>query len=200
MRAAAWGMSRLNNPVDRKVEDDLDRHLIQGVARNLDRLAFAELFDRLAPRVKSFILYKGATPELAEDLVQEAMISVWTKAGLYDPTKGTVKTWVFTIARNLRIDRMRRESSMPLTDLGDYDAESDEPRSDDVLMRKQDGDLIARALRDIPAEQKEVLTLSFFEDVPQSEIAQRLNLPVGTVKSRMRLAYGRLRKCLETSL
>ena len=200
MNAAAWSMPKLENQIERVSEDGLDRRLIQSVARNLDREAFAALFDRLAPRVKSFMLRKGATPEVAEDLVQEAMISIWTKAGLYDPAKGTVKTWVFTIARNLRIDRLRRESPMLLANLEDYDAESEEPLGDEVVSRKQENDLLARALRDIPDEQREVLMLSFIEDIPQAEIAQRLGLPLGTVKSRIRLAYGRLRKSLETSL
>ena len=95
---------------DRNADDQLNRHLIQRVAQNLDRDAFAQLFDRVAPRLKSFMLRKGASPEQAEDLVQEAMLMLWRKAGLYDPAKGTVSTWVFTIVRNLRIDRLRREA------------------------------------------------------------------------------------------
>ena len=94
-------------------EDLASRRLVQRIAKNLDREAFANLFDAFAPRVKSFMIRKGASPDLAEDLVQETMINVWTKAGMYDPAKGTVLTWVFTIARNLRIDRIRRESSRP---------------------------------------------------------------------------------------
>ena len=86
---------------------------------------------------------------------------------------------------------------MPLSDLGDYDAPSGEPGSDELLTRKQEAGLVAQALAEIPAEQKEALMLSFVDDLPQSEIALRLNLPLGTVKSRMRLAYGRLRKTLE---
>lgn len=178
-------------------EDLASRRLIQRVAKNLDREAFASLFDILAPRVKSFMIRKGASPDLAEDLVQETMINVWTKAGMYDPAKGTVLTWVFTIARNLRIDRIRRESSRPLAELGDYDVPSDEPGSEEILARKDEARCVAHALAGIPSEQRVILMLSFVDDVPQSEIARRLNLPLGTVKSRMRLAYNHLRKTLE---
>jgi len=175
--------------------------LIQRIAKNLHREAFAGLFDAFAPRVKSFMIRKGASPDLAEDLaedlVPETMINVWTKAGMYDPAKGTVLTWVFTIARNLRIDRIRRESSRPLAELGDYDAPSDAPGSEEVLARKDEARCVTRALAGIPPEQREILMLSFVDDVPQGEIARRLNLPLGTVKSRMRLAYNHLRKRLE---
>jgi RNA polymerase sigma-70 factor, ECF subfamily len=168
------------------------------VAQNLDRAAFGQLFDRFAPRLKSFMMRKGASPDLAEDLVQEAMLLIWTKAGLYDPAKGSVFGWVFTVARNLRIDRLRRDSTMPLSPLDDYDEASDDPGGDEILSRKQEDRHVATALMDIPSEQREVLLLSYVEDMPQTEIAQRLNLPLGTVKSRMRLAYNRLRKSLET--
>jgi RNA polymerase sigma-70 factor (ECF subfamily) len=108
-----------------------------------------------------------------------------------------VTTWIFTIARNLRIDRIRREQTVHLTELGDYDEPSDDPGSDDVLIAAEEQSLVNRALREIPEEQKQILILSYVEDVPQTEIAERLNLPLGTVKSRMRLAYRRMRKLLE---
>ena len=197
MLAMSWDMLTKNNKTDPKGEDLAAKRLVQNIAKNLDRDAFAGLFDAFAPRLKSFMMRKGASPDLAEDLVQETMITVWTKAGLYDPSKGSVLTWLFTIARNLRIDRIRRESSRPLAELGDYDAPSDEPGSEEILARKDEAQCVARALAKIPPEQMKILTLSFVEDVSQSEIAQRLNLPLGTVKSRMRLAYNHLRKTLE---
>jgi RNA polymerase sigma-70 factor (ECF subfamily) len=178
----------------------LFRSLITRVAQNRDRQAFAQLFDHFAPRLKSFMMRKNASAELAEDLVQEAMIAVWTKAAMYEPSKGSVTTWVFTIARNLRIDRIRRDVHMPTTELGDYDEPSDAPEGEELLGRKQEGGLVARALQSIPEEQRQILVLSFVEEIPQSEIATRLSIPLGTVKSRMRLAYGHLRRILETGL
>ena len=162
-----------------------------------DRAAFARIFDYFGPRVKSFMMRKGASAELAEDLVQETMIAVWSKATLYAPERGAVSTWVFTIARNLRIDRLRRESSAHFTDLEGFDAPSGDVPGDDALNRLQEDSHVARALAQIPAEQRELLILSYVEDVPQSMIAERLKLPLGTVKSRMRLAYRRMRTLLE---
>lgn len=171
--------------------------LLFRVARERDRAAFAEIFDHFAPRVKSFMMRKGASAELAEDLVQETMIAVWTKAALYVPERGAASTWVFTMARNLRIDRLRRESAAHFTDLEDFDAPSDDVPGDEAVNRSQEDSHVARALAQIPPEQRELLILSYVDDVPQSMIAERLNLPLGTVKSRMRLAYRRMRKLLE---
>lgn len=185
---------------EKQAQDARFREMIRRVAQAHDRSAFAELFDHFAPRLKSFMMRKNASAELAEDLVQEAMIAVWTKAGLYEPSKGSVTTWVFTIARNLRIDRIRRDVHMPTVELGDYDEPSEAVEGEELLGRKQEDGLVAEALKTIPEEQRQVLLLSFIEDMPQSEIAAKLSIPLGTVKSRMRLAYGHLRRYLETSL
>src|SRR3954469_16503708 len=109
------GMESANKRQDEDKQrlESMFRALIMRVAQNRDRLAFGQLFDHFAPRLKSFMMRKNTSAELAEDLVQEAMISVWTKAALYEPSKGSVTTWVFTIARNLRIDRIRRDVHMP---------------------------------------------------------------------------------------
>jgi RNA polymerase sigma-70 factor, ECF subfamily len=171
--------------------------LLFRVASERDRAAFAEIFDHFAPRVKSFMMRKGASAELAEDLVQETMIAVWSKAALYVPERGAASTWVFTIARNLRIDRLRRESAAHFSDLEDFDAPSDDVPGDEAMNRSQEDSHVAKALAQIPPEQRELLILSYVDDVPQSMIAERLNLPLGTVKSRMRLAYRRMRKLLE---
>jgi RNA polymerase sigma-70 factor, ECF subfamily len=172
--------------------------LMTRVATHRDREAFAGLFDHFAPRVKSFMMRKGASADQAEDLVQETMVAVWSKAALYVGDRGSVSTWIFTIARNLRIDRLRRERTSQYTDIDDYDAVSDAPQQDDALARFQEDGAVARALAQIPVEQRELLILSYVEDLPQSEIAARLQIPLGTVKSRMRLAYRRLKKMLET--
>jgi RNA polymerase sigma-70 factor, ECF subfamily len=198
MRDAASRMARHNSLANRGLDQAVLAELISTVAAHRDRAAFARLFDHFAPRLKSFMMRKGAAPDTAEDLVQDAMIAVWTKCGLYAPEKGSVSTWVFTIARNLRIDRLRREHAVPVSELGDHDETSDEPGSDEILNRAEEDRLVSRALTKIPSEQREVLILSYVEDVPQSEIAKRLDLPLGTVKSRMRLAYRRLRQSLET--
>jgi RNA polymerase sigma-70 factor (ECF subfamily) len=183
-------------PLPSPRQEDLAALLLR-VANARDRAAFATIFDHFAPRVKSFMMRKGASAEVAEDLVQDTMIAVWSKAALYVPERGAASTWVFTIARNLRIDRLRRESSAYFTDLEDFDAPSDDVPGDEAMNRSQEDSQVARALAQIPPEQRELLILSYVDDVPQSMIAERLNLPLGTVKSRMRLAYRRMRKLLE---
>jgi RNA polymerase sigma-70 factor, ECF subfamily len=169
------------------------------IAGQRDREAFASLFDAFAPRIKSFMMRKGASAEQAEDLVQETMIAVWSKAGLYVRERGSVSTWIFTIARNLRIDRLRRERSSMFTDLDDFDAPSEDASAEESLGRFQEDGLVSRALSQIPEEQRQLLILSYVDDLPQSEIAKKLQIPLGTVKSRMRLAYRRLQKLLETA-
>jgi RNA polymerase sigma-70 factor, ECF subfamily len=171
---------------------------LKRVAETRDRAAFSALFDHFAPRVKSFMIRKGSNPEQAEDLVQEAMIAVWNKAAMFSTDRGSVSTWIFTIARNLRIDRLRREKSQLYTDLEDFDAPDLRGDAEESLGRSQEDNHVATALAQIPEEQRQLLILSYVEDVPQSEIATRLNIPLGTVKSRMRLGYRRMRKLLET--
>ncbi len=172
--------------------------LLVRVAATKDRAAFAVLFDHFAPRVKSFMMRKGSNSEQAEDLVQETMIAVWSKAAMFSTEKGSVSTWIFTIARNLRIDKLRRERAQLYTDLEDFDAPDLSAGAEETLGRSQEDNHVTLALAQIPVEQRDLLILSFVEDVPQSEIATRLGIPLGTVKSRMRLGYQRLRKLLES--
>ncbi len=171
--------------------------LLGRVAEARDKQAFSELFTHYGPRLKSFMLRKGSPTEEAEDLVQETMIAVWRKAHLYASDKGSVTTWVYTVARNLRIDRYRRNGAVHLTGLDDYDEAADDTPSDDVVNRSQEDSLVRAALAELPGEQSEILRLSYIQDMPQSEIAEKLNIPLGTVKSRMRLAYRRMRRGLE---
>jgi len=172
--------------------------LLNRIATSRDRQAFTALFDAYAPRIKAFMMRKGANAAQAEDLVQETMIAVWSKAALYEAGRGSVATWIFTIARNLRIDRLRREKTSLFTDLEGYDVETDEDGQEEALCRFQEDGYVARALAQIPEEQRQLLIMSYMEDMAQSEIAAKLQIPLGTVKSRMRLAYIRMRKLLET--
>ena len=185
---------------DKEILEAEFRNLMKQVAENRDREAFGKLFSHFAPRLKSFMMRKNANAELAEEFVQEAMVAVWKKSMLYRSEKGSVTTWIFTITRNLRIDRIRREAHMPLVELGDYEEVSEDLLGDEVLARKQEDSLVRKALGGIPGEQRQILLLSFVEDMTQSEIATRLNIPLGTVKSRMRLAYAHLRRTLERQL
>lgn len=170
--------------------------LVQAVAQGRDRDAFGRLFAHYAPRLKSFLLRQGADDASAEDLAQEAMLTVWRKAGLFDASKSSAGTWIFTIARNLRIDAVRK-ARRP-----EFDAEDPafvteaEPAADQAFDAEQTGARVRAALAELPEEQATVVRLSFFEDKPHAEIAEKLALPLGTVKSRLRLAMKRIRTCL----
>ncbi|WP_072391216.1 sigma-70 family RNA polymerase sigma factor [Hyphomicrobium sp. CS1GBMeth3] len=171
--------------------------LLQRVAANGDVEAFRALFDTYAPRVKSYMLRQGADAATAEELAQETLLAVWRKAGLYSNDKGSASTWIFTIARNLRIDRLRREVAwQPLPENND-ERPSEDPAPDEELSERERAARVRAVLAELPPDQSEVVKLAFIEGLSHSEIATRLSLPLGTVKSRMRLAYQKVRDALE---
>jgi RNA polymerase sigma-70 factor, ECF subfamily len=168
--------------------------LLGRVAMERDRAAFAVLFAHFAPRVKAYLLRLGAPPALAEDVAQEAMLSLWRKAHLFDPAKASAATWLFTIARNLRIDALRREKR-PELDPDDFLPEAG-AAADDRLALVDEETRLRAALKELPPDQIQVVELSFFADKPHSQIASELGIPLGTVKSRLRLAMARLKHAL----
>jgi RNA polymerase sigma-70 factor (ECF subfamily) len=174
--------------------------LLRRLAEARDRAAFRTLFEHFAPRVKAYAMRLGASAPEAEDLAQEAMLVMWRKAALFDPRRASAATWIFTIARNLRIDRLRRER-LPRQDRGDPSlAPETEPDASEGFDARQSQEALRLALRSLPAEQSQIIMLSFFSDKPHSQIAAELDIPLGTVKSRLRLAMVRLRASLGTRL
>lgn len=171
--------------------------LLQRIASAQDKAALAALFGLLGPRVKSMMLKLGASDALAEDLVQETFLTVWRKAQLYSTHRGAASTWIFTIARNLRIDQLRRQSNKPYEDLDKVSLASDAPGGNVLIEQHQVIDRVTAALTTLSAEQQDVVRLSFIHDLAHAEIAEKLSIPLGTVKSRLRLAYERLRPLLE---
>ncbi len=170
---------------------------LEAVAGQRDQAAFANLFRYYAPRIKTYLRRLGAEDGVAEELAQEAMLQVWRKSGLFDRRRAAVSTWIFAIARNLRIDRLRAERRPEIAIDDPYLAVDPAIAADEMLVREARDQIIRRLLKSLPAEQEMVITLSFFEDIPHSEIALRLGLPLGTVKSRLRLAMQRIRGQLE---
>ena len=168
--------------------------LLGRVAANQDRAAFAVLFAHFAPRVKAYLLRLGASSGVAEELAQETLLSVWRKAQLFDPAKASAATWLFTIARNLRIDAIRREKR-PELDPEDFMPEPDADADAGLMLAENEGRL-RLALKELPADQIQVVELSFFADKPHSQIALELGIPLGTVKSRLRLAMARLKRAM----
>lgn len=175
--------------------DDLGT-LIERVASDRDRAAFAQLFNYFAPRLKAFGLKQGADMAAAEELAQETMVAVWRKAHTYDRSRATATTWVFTIVRNKRIDLFRRESRTEVLIDEMPDVASDASGPDDMFRSQRASAAVREAIKILPAEQLQVLQKAFFEDKSHSVIATELDLPLGTVKSRVRLALARLRAAL----
>jgi RNA polymerase sigma-70 factor, ECF subfamily len=194
LTARAW---RVTSRTEDRAEDRPDVHArhIADVAASHDRASFSALFEHFAPRVKSYLMRVGTPAALAEELAQETMLSVWRKAALFDADRASASTWIFTIARNLRIDAARRMRD-PRTIASEIEPDApEEPFA--IVARQQSQTVVRDALKRLPAEQRQVLTLSFFEERPHSEIATTLGIPLGTVKSRVRLAISKLRELVE---
>jgi RNA polymerase sigma-70 factor (ECF subfamily) len=166
---------------------------IVAIATSRSRESFALLFARFAPRVKSYLMRLGARPEQAEELAQETLLAVWRKAAYFDPSRASASTWIFTIARNLRIDALRRERHPEDLENEPEFLPAAEMAPDEALAAGDREARVRQALKGLSADQAEVVRLSFFQDRPHSEISEALGLPLGTVKSRLRLAMARLR-------
>jgi RNA polymerase sigma-70 factor, ECF subfamily len=171
--------------------------LIVAVGRQ-DRDAFAALFEYFAPRVKTMMMRSGIPDQRAEDLAQDTMLMVWHKAHLFDPAGGGPSAWIYTIARNLRFDALRREQrAQRAEDQAIQEPDVGPSLPDAQLASSEAEDKVRVCLANLSAEQLEVVRLSFFEDRPHPEMAQALGIPLGTVKSRLRLAMKRLRTLLD---
>ena len=167
---------------------------IAAIAQKQDQAAFAEVFRHFAPRVKAFLMKSGADAALAEECMQDVMATLWNKAHLYDPSRAAVSTWIFTIARNRKIDLLRRYARPEPEDLpwGPEDA----PDQEDVLALQQETTKLAEAIRTLPEKQRLLIERAYFGELTHSEIAAETGLPLGTIKSRIRLALERLRHAM----
>jgi RNA polymerase sigma-70 factor (ECF subfamily) len=173
--------------------------LIAAVAKQGDREAFAALFAHFAPRIKTFLLRSGTSEQRADELAQEALLLVWSKANLFDPNSVGASAWIFTIARNLRIDALRRDKRTPSGDTSDVDLEfqvDEGPAPDAGVAAAETESRVRKAMATLPEDQLRVIELSFFEEQAHAQIAETLGIPLGTVKSRLRLAMNRLRDLL----
>ncbi len=172
--------------------------LAKAVAQSRDRAAFARLFDFFAPRLQAYLIRQGADATLAEEITQDTMTTLWRKSDLFDPAKSSLSTWLYRIARNRRIDLLRRDRTTlaepddPVFDLPDdtdIEGEMDAAQRDEA---------VRTAMNSLPEEQLSLVRLAFFEGLSHSEISEATGLPLGTVKSRIRLAFTRLRRTLES--
>lgn len=171
--------------------------LVSRVAIARDRSAFAVLFDHFAPRINGYLQRLGLDARQAEEITQEVMIVLWHKAALFDPAKSSLATWLYRIARNRRIDAMRRDRSHLLDPLDPiFQPETPEP-ADDLIDARRREERIRLALTELPEDQLTLVRYAFFLGLTHSQIAARAGLPLGTVKSRIRLAFARLRHILQ---
>lgn len=191
--AFLWVMQVTRSPSEVKVTNDPMNMLMEAVAKHRDRQAFVQLFTHFAPRLKGFALKRGISPAAAEELVQETMLAVWRKAATFDRNRANVSTWIFTISRNKQIDLLRRQSYPEVELEMALDQPGSEPTPDQRAEWAEFGTDLQCALKSLSPEQRTILEKAFFEDKSHRTIALELNLPLGTVKSRIRLALARLR-------
>ena len=179
-------------------DDDLTL-CVQLIGKNQDKLAFNNIFRYFAPRLKSFLVKAGSTDSQAEEVIQEVMIAVWTKSATYDSNKSSVSTWIYTIARNKRIDKIRKEKRH-------YLSESDEgleipvdSTQEKEIFSAQVSNSLKKYMLNLPEEQSKLLKLSYFYNKTHADISSELKIPLGTVKSRIRLALTKMRHLVEVN-
>ena len=184
--------------ISMNTDDDLTLS-VKLVGKNQDKLAFNNIFRYFAPRLKSFLVKAGSTDSQAEEVIQEVMIAVWTKSSTYDSNKSSVSTWIYTIARNKRIDKIRKEKRH-------YLSESDEgleipvdSTQEKEIFSAQVSNCLKRYMSNLPEEQSKLLKLSYFYNKTHADISEELKIPLGTVKSRIRLALTKMRHLVEVN-
>ncbi|TNF02850.1 MAG: sigma-70 family RNA polymerase sigma factor [Gammaproteobacteria bacterium] len=169
--------------------------LLSTLARTQDKQLFIQLFRHFAPRIKGYIVRLGLTEGTAEELTQETMLLMWRKAHLFNPAKAAASTWIYTLARNQSIDWMRKQK-YPEYDIDSWLGEEGEPVEESGAEQSIISDRVAVAIHQLPENQAQVIYMSFYEGRTHSEIADRLSIPLGSVKSRIRLAAEKLKLTL----
>ena len=182
------------------IKDKELTYLISRIANHKDKSAFSELFMLVGPRIKGYLMKLGSSDIVAEDLLQEVMLIVWRKSESFDRAKAAVSTWLFTIARNKRIDMLRKEIRPQLDPLDPMLTPNQEESADDVYGSNQVSLKITNAIDQLPDDQAVLIKMTYYEDKSHSIIAKELKIPLGTVKSRIRLASARLKKLLERTI
>lgn len=196
-RDEAWTFA-VSNIAERSALSDDPADWLLSIAERGDRGSFISLFSAFAPKVKGYLLRNGASEQIAEELTQDTFLTIWRKARQYDPMRATPSAWIYTIARNLWVDLLRRERR-PSSGLIDEQPEGQLTPEQNVGATDA-GAHLRVAVGSLPREQAEVMRLSYFEDRTHHEIADQLGLPLGTVKSRIRLASATLKSTLTLSV
>ena len=196
---AAMKTSNIKADIQNLNSDDELSLCIKAIGKNQDKQAYSVIFKYFAPRLKSFLIKAGSTDSQSEEVIQEVMIAVWTKAGTYDCSKSSVSTWIYTIARNKRIDKIRKERRH-------YLSESDEgleipvdSTQEKEIFSAQLSSSLKKYMSNLPEEQSKLLKLSYFYNKTHADISEELKIPLGTVKSRIRLALAKMRHLVEVN-
>lgn len=163
--------------------------LLAQLAETKNKTLYIQLFKHFAPKVKAYIIRLGLVETTAEELMQETMLAVWRKAHMYNRSKAAASTWIFTLARNLSIDWMRKQK-YPEYGLEEWHEEPDEQNPGEEMVTS---DRLNKAIAQLPEKQAQVIYMSFFEGRSHSDISDRLGVPLGSVKSRIRLASEKLK-------
>lgn len=185
--------SRRNSTLNMATDEEAPQleSLLQRIAEHQDRAAFAELFQTVAPKLKSFVMRSGLSEQDAEEIVQEAMITVWHKAHQFDANRAKANTWLYTIVRNKRIDFYRKHKNDALTSDDLYP----EPQTESLESsshRSMDNEQTRQIIEQLPENQRQIIFKAYFEGKSHSEISEETDLPLGTIKSRLRLALKKL--------
>jgi RNA polymerase sigma-70 factor (ECF subfamily) len=166
---------------------------LQAIAGQQDRASFEKLYHYIAPKLKSYMIKQGADADTADDLAQEAMVKVWHKAGQYNPDRSAPATWIYRIARNLQIDQLRKRKFYEVEFSTEADREDEGVSGHERSAVQLDANKLHGLMNNLSDEQMNVIRLAFFEGLSQSEICKKLDIPLGTVKSRMRQSFSKLR-------
>jgi RNA polymerase sigma-70 factor (ECF subfamily) len=170
--------------------------LLVAVAEKQDRAAYSELFAYYAPRVKSYLMRLGADNAQSEEIAQDVMVTVWRKASLFDRNQASVSTWIFRIARNRRIDVFRRTRRPDLDPEETMILPAGVEAPEDRVEAMETEARVRAAMKGLPEEQLQLLRMAFYEGLSHREIAEKLDVPLGTVKSRIRLAFAKMKSRL----
>jgi len=170
---------------------------ILNIAESQDIGSFKKIFEYFSPRLKSFLMKSGSEESIAEEIIQETMTIIWTKADYYDPKVASPSTWIYTIARNKKIDILRKSRKAILEDIETAVLPAVEPKTEENIEHDQKFDLIAQQLDSLPKDQLDLLKMNFFEEKSHGEISELTGIPLGTVKSRIRLALEKIRAKLD---
>ena len=170
-------------------------NLMVRISVDRDEIAFSNLFDFLAPKIKTYFIQNGLSPDNSEELTQEVMSIIWSKSKLYDPSKSAVSTWVYTIARNKKVDFLRKNTKLAYNeaDIREFLYEDD---SNKEINEKEISDQVNKINNELDKDQRKIIKMNFFESKSHKKIAEELEIPLGTVKSRIRHILTKLQRIL----